>query len=156
MTSLGDRSASIEALGKIVRDLGAKRIVTFGNSSGGYGAMDYGLALGADAAMSMSGQINLTPEFNVHLGQAVTSRRLSETYPDVTLDLRQAFQASARPPRTWIVYGEDHWDDRLHAEYLAGLPQVTLKPVERYQGHNTTLELIRRGQFDDLLRELTA
>ncbi len=156
VTSLGDRAASIEALRQIVKDLGARRIVTFGNSSGGYGALDYGMALGAEAAMSMSGQVNLTPEFNVHLGPALTSRRLNDTYPGATLDLRDAILASTRPPRTWVVYGEDHWDDRLHAEHLAGLPQVTLRAVERYKGHNTTLELIRRGQFDDLVRELTA
>jgi hypothetical protein len=59
--------------------------------------------------------------------------------------------AGTAAARLRIVYGEHDWDDRLQAENLAGLPKVELRPVEDYFGHNVSMELIRRGQFEESL-----
>jgi hypothetical protein len=149
--SLGpDLETTIEGLRRTIAELGVKRVVCYGNSSGGYGALLYGLMLGAQAAVCMSAPYNLEPEFNLHLRQIQTAERISKTFPDAKLDLRELYLASPQPPKTLSAFGEHHWDDRLHAEHMSGLPGLTLLPVADYAGHNTGVELIRLGRFDDL------
>jgi hypothetical protein len=148
-----DMPTSVEALREVIAELGARRVICYGNSSGGYGALAYGLELGAEAALCMSAPFNLEPAFNTHLRQIQSAQRLKAAFPDRILDLRELYKACSSPPRTYIVYGEHHWDDRLHAEHMRGLPGVSLSVVPGYEGHNTGVEMIRLGQFDALLQD---
>jgi hypothetical protein len=148
-----DLSTTIAALGALVRDLGARRIVCYGNSAGGYGALRYGIDLAADAVICMGGLANLSVPFNRHLHYANTALRAEATFPGAQLDLRELYRSAESPPRAWLAYGERNWDDRIHSEHMAGLDGVTLEPVAGYKGHNSALELIRAGRFDDLLEE---
>jgi hypothetical protein len=153
--SLGaDRAASLAGLRALVASLGGRRIVCYGTSGGVFAALDYGLELGAEAVLALAGPVNLTREFNasLHMGRAIA--RLHDTVPGVAIDLRRAYETAARAPRTWLVYGENNWDDRLHAETMAGLPGVTLVPVKNFQGHNVAMEFITRGSFASLLEAL--
>src|SRR5262249_44224483 len=73
--SLGqDRPATLKALREIVRRLGARRIFCYGCSAGTLGALQYGVALEAEAVLCLAGSVNLSPEFNAH--SAKTTRRL--------------------------------------------------------------------------------
>ena len=66
--SLGpDRRSSVEGLKRLVNDLGGRRIYTFGNSSGTFSALHYGLDLEARAVLCMSGPTTLTREFNADI-----------------------------------------------------------------------------------------
>src|SRR6185312_4522808 len=93
ITSLGaTRDAAIAELRRIVTSLGARRVVCYGNSAGGFAALHYALDLGANAAVSMGGPTNLTPEFNAFLSseqRALELRKLRTEFPGVSLDLRR-------------------------------------------------------------------
>ena len=148
----GDLSSTVSALGGLVQDLGARRIVCYGNSVGGYGALRYGLDLAADAVICMGGLINLDAAFNRHLRYANTARTVETAFPEAQFDLRELYRRAEARPRCWLVYGERNWDDRIHARYMTGLDGVTLKQIDGYRGHNGALELIHAGRFDELLQ----
>ncbi len=147
--SLGtSRSDAIAALRDIANSLGARRVACYGNSGGAFAALLYGLELGAQAVLALSGVVNLSRDFNRHLRQTVNLTRLWKELPNDPVDLRRLFAAAELPPRARLVYAEYNWDDRLHAEYLVGLPTVSLRVVERHDGHNTVMELIKRRELD--------
>lgn len=139
------------ALRGLAGSLGARRILCYGNSAGSFAALDYGAALAAEAVLAIAGQTNLLPEFNAHLRSMRSAVRVGEIAGGAVADLRQVYAAGTAAARLRIVYGEHDWDDRLQAENLAGLPKVELCPVEDYVGHNASMELVRRGQFGELL-----
>ncbi|HEY5411329.1 MAG TPA: hypothetical protein VIJ94_11450, partial [Caulobacteraceae bacterium] len=153
--SLGDREATLVALRRIRDDLGADRVFCLGNSSGGYGALAYGLDLKAEAVLNFGGPVNLEPEFNTYLNRADAAETLRRRFPDLPLDLRAAYLAAPRRPRSMLVYGEQCWDDRLQGEHMAGVPQADLAPVQGLAGHGSIRELIRRGRFVALLDAFT-
>ena len=153
VASLGDNlAASVSALQQMLDGLGARQTVCFGGSGGGFGALRYALQLGCDA-ISLGSPMNMEPEFNEHMNHGEVARMLKTTFPDEDLDLRRGVEAARRPPRTLVVYGERNWNERIHAEHMAGAPGATLYPVAGYSGHATTAELIHRGQLDQMLRD---
>lgn len=153
ISSLGsDFAASVVELRKIVRELKARRILCYGNSAGVFGALQYGVALEAEAVVCLSGLVNISPEFNTHSTMSEKRRLLSKELPSrgVDPDARRAYQAAQRPPRTLMLFGSSNWDDRIQAEHMASLPTVTLRAVESAE-HNIIIELILRGEFDSVL-----
>jgi len=152
LSSLGpDREATLTSLRGIIASLGGRRTVCCGNSGGAFAALHYGLDLGSEAVLSLSGATNLSPEFNMHLRQAVNSARLRSDLSPELVDLRRLYGTADRPPRALLLYGQNNWDDRLHAEHLSGLPTVSLQAVEDHDEHNVVVELIKRGQFEGFL-----
>jgi hypothetical protein len=150
--SLGpDREATLTALRNITMELGARRILCYGVSAGGFPALHYGLDLGAEAILALGSATNLTLEFNANLRQEKGALRLQRQWPGSLPDLRALFGAVRQPPRTLLVYGESNWDDRLHALHLSALPSVTLKAVPKFARHNVTPGLIRRDEYQALL-----
>jgi amino acid adenylation domain-containing protein len=153
--SLGStREASLAGLRSIVASLGAERIVCCGNSSGVFGALSYGLDLGAEVVLCMGGVTNLTPEFNVSSLWEQKAIKLRADIPKIELDMRRSYANASRPPRVHLVYGEDFWQDRIHALHLGGLPSVTLHAVDNFNEHNVIIELIKRDGFEAMLHWL--
>lgn len=148
------RSAAIDGLRKIVASLGGKRIACYGNSSGVFGALHYGLDLDAYAVLCLGGAVNLDPKFNAYSSYEERCRQLRAALPDAALDLRALYESASRMPAVRMIYGAEHWNDRLHAEYMGVLPCVTLQAVENFGEHNVVVELIRRQQFEAVLRWL--
>jgi hypothetical protein len=148
-----NRDETLASLHNIVSSLGGRRIICYGNSGGSFPALHYGLDLGSEAVLCLSGVMNISPEFNSRLSSANLAARLNRQLPDVSVDLQRAYRIAKRPPRARIVYGECNWDDRLHAEYMSGLPTVTLQAVPD-TAHNVVVHLIRRGQYEVLLEWL--
>ena len=151
-----DRAATVDSLRRTIGELGARRIVCYGPSIGGYGALRYGLELGAAATVLFSGIVNMDPGFNLGLHYVRTAHKLQAAFPGEILDLRELYLASARPPAVFAAYAQHNWDDRLHAEYLAELDGVVAVQAAGAKTHNTTLELMRRGRFDALMRDVIA
>jgi hypothetical protein len=145
------RDATIMALQRIVASLHAQRIVCYGNCAGLFAALDYGLELGADAVLGMSGRTNLTPESNMHTTYEPTALALKSQFPDACLDMREAYSQAEKPPRVCIVYGKNFWDDRIQAEEMNTLPCVTAFGLEDCAEHNLITEVIPRGEFEGLL-----
>lgn len=146
------RGATLSALRDIVASLGARRILCFGNSSGTFAALQYGLDLGADAVLAYAGFTNLSDDFVAHhRSTATVTRLLKEMSAGDGLDLRTLYAAAPKPPRVRIVFGENNWDDRLHAEHLRELPSVMLDPLPDYTDHDALIESICRGLLPEQL-----
>jgi hypothetical protein len=155
VASLGSaREATVAELHRIVASLGAERIVCCGSSMGVFGALHYGLDLGADAVLCLAGVVNLDPELNAYTGYERRAIQMRAEMSDAPLDIRYLFETASTRPRVRFVYGADYWDDRIHAEYLGSLPCVSLQPIENFGEHNVIVELIRRGQFEAALHWL--
>jgi hypothetical protein len=151
VASLGpDLPSTAAALRRTLDGLGAGRAVFLGCSGGGFGALRYALELGGDA-ISMGSPVNMEPGFNQHMNHAAIAAQLKAAFPDEDLDLRRRIAAAARPPRTLIVYGERNWNERIHAEHMAGAEGAVLHPLAYYKGHATAAELIRRGELLPLI-----
>jgi hypothetical protein len=113
--------------------------------------LHYGLDLKSQAVLCLSGITNISTRFNEHLHAAGTIAYLNREFPHPRADLRQAYSTAEQPPRVRIVYAKNNWDDRLHAEYMGGLPTVTLQAVPDTAGHNVITDLIQRGEYQGLL-----
>lgn len=158
LPSLGaDLADTVAALRDIAGALGARRILCCGCSGGVFAALSYGLALGAEAVLALAGPTNLSIEFNAHLRSARRVSRLWAEMPAApAIDLRQSYAEAVRPPRVLFVYDRNNWDDRLHAEYIAGLPSVRLDPIEDRGIHAVIMPLILGGFFEAKLDWLVA
>jgi hypothetical protein len=157
LATLGaDSAATAAGLRDIAAGLGGRRILCCGCSGGVYAALSYGLALGAEAVLALAGPTNLATDFNAHLRSARRVAHLWSRLPQApAIDLRRAYAEAARPPRVLFVFDRNNWDDRLHAEHLAGLPTVRLDPLEDRGIHAVIMLLIVNGLLDAKLDWLT-
>jgi len=149
-----DLETSLLALRRLLAMLRARRAVCLGVSVGGFAALYYGLELGAERVASLCGAVNLECSFNAHLRWIGAARRLTKSRPGLALDLAQRYATAAQPPHASLVYGDQNWDDRLHAEYMGTLPCAELRPVAGFDGHNVVIELVRRKEFASFLQHL--
>lgn len=153
--SLGEnRDSTLASLRDIISSLGAQRSVCYGNSGGLFAALHYALDLESETVLGLSGITNISPIFNRHLRSAGSIARLHRELPNVAVDLHQAYSNAKRPPRVRIVYAENNWDDRLHAQYMKGLGTVTLEGVPESDEHNVITDLVKRGEYESLLEWL--
>jgi len=148
--------ASLAGLRKILLELEAQRVLCFGVSVGGFAALYYGLQIRAARVAALCGAVTLEPGFNEHLRWTGAARRLTEGYPGLALDMVKEYTPASRAPQVSLVYGEQNWDDRLHAEYMASLACARLRPLPGFDGHNVVIELVRRGELAGLLDEFVA
>lgn len=144
----GDRIETLVALRRLLGTLAVDRVVTYGNSSGGYGALLYGLEMRAGATL-VFGAVTETssPAFRNRLGNRARADRVS--------DLRPLFQQAASPPRSLIVYGDANADDAVAARHLQGLSGVTLMTVPSCPGHDSVVRAIEQGMMASLLDHLS-
>jgi pimeloyl-ACP methyl ester carboxylesterase len=141
-----DWERTIRELRGILRGLGVRRLVCYGNSIGGFAAIQYAIALQAEAVISAAGPSDLSAL------RSAWGRRLQQASP--VQNLRELLAAADAPPEVLVVCGEDNWDDRLQAENIGDLSAVTVRLVERFDGHTVANELICRQQFDRMLQWL--
>ncbi len=146
--------SAVAGLRTCIETLGARRIICYGASSGGYGALRYGLELGAETVICMAGLVNMRPEFNADLAYLDIARRLHEVFPGQELDVRQLYLRAAQRPKAWLVYGEQNSADRIHAEHMAAAPGAITVQVRGYRSHNPAAHLIRIGAFRAALRRM--
>jgi hypothetical protein len=150
--SLGpDLRITCGKLREFIQSLGARRLVCYGNSSGAFPALYYGQELSADRVMCLAGKANLTDEFNAFAPGKHYTADFTRDYAHLVLDARAIYQDLPEPPRVCMVYGQDYWNDRQHAEHMGALPCVTLWPVKHFAGHGATIELIRRHEYQRVL-----
>jgi hypothetical protein len=144
-----DYSGTLDALRRIARDLTASRIVCYGNSSGGYGALRYALDLRAEAVLVFGAMTNLCAEF-------VSSEAFARYRLNPGPDLRPLYLSADRRPHVHILYGADNEMDATQAGNLAGIPAVTLEAVPAWKGHDVFVQVIAEGRLPTLLRALLA
>lgn len=132
------------ALARLSRSLGASRIVCVGQSTGGYGALRYGLELGAESVLAFSPLIRRP--LNPRRREAL-SLRAGRPLDEAEVNLRQLWAQSRITPRTTIVHGADNANDRRAAEELSARPGVTVRPLEGVGEHGVIQVLLARGAF---------
>ena len=122
-----------------------RRIVTYGYSMGGYGAVKYASQLGSAASLSMSPQVSIDPKdvgrfdrrYRLHYSEAL--------HPDMIV------KASDAAPVNYAVYDPRFEPDRRHVELLAEVAPVV--PVNAAcSQHSSAMLLTESGAAEDLLR----
>lgn len=149
------------ALHALVDASAPSRLVTLGTSAGGFAAIFFGAALGADRALAFG-------------PQTFTSTRLRRWYRDhrwtteigsiddldqslVCRDLLPVVRRTARAgrsPSIDIHVGRDSRIDRVHARRLRRVANVTVHA--HAGGHNVAKELRDRGELDAILARLVS
>jgi len=130
--SLGDENATLQAIRQLERQLGATRLCTIGVSDGGFAAIRYGVALGADRIMSFGGPTHWAPDLDEY---AVMRQRHATYLSEQDIDLRAFLGARPYSSRIGLFYGADVPRDCAHALYLDGLPGVLRHPVPGLGDH---------------------
>jgi hypothetical protein len=151
---LGDDPASAcAALRATLDDHGVRRVVTFGNSAGGFAAILFGVLLGAAEIHAFAPQTSMTRGFRArHVDRRWSSevRAMRRRRPaDPTLDLAPVLAGADAHGPINVYFAQSHRLDRAHATHLAGAPQVTLHPAET--GDHA---LIRGMRDSGLLRQI--
>lgn len=134
------------------------RVVTTGNSAGGFAAIAFGALLGADEVHAFSPQTALDRRhrlmwLDLRWWRQMGGVRRLDVDPDL-LDLRRFLDRHAARA-VHVHHSADHGRDRRHAKHLAGVRGVTLHPHEG-GGHRLVAELRDRGDLDRILTEAIA
>jgi hypothetical protein len=149
----GGLDQTLNFLRQTVTEFGARRILCYGFSVGGFAALHYGLLLNATNVLALGAPVDLRPGANLFLRWSRAARRLHKEHSGLRLNMVDEYRAAPNPPRVSLIYGEDNWDDRLHAERMRNCAFAKLRPVAQFAGHNPVIELIRRGEFESVLQE---
>jgi hypothetical protein len=160
LSALGaDEEAMIEALKRMAADLGGKRVIAMGSSSGGFSAMRVGALMGADIAVSFSGQ--------TALASYLDTTRVSAWNPNFFVKVQMEREGAlpfdllpvlSKPSKTKFLqfYGADDPEDTRQALRLKDLTNVMLIPVRGVGDHFVVDHMIADGSFEALLKELGA
>jgi pimeloyl-ACP methyl ester carboxylesterase len=146
-----------ESLRELIAREDVDRLVTVGNSAGGYAALVFGTLLGAETVLSFSPQTVLDLDAWRAMKDGRWEKQLRPLAEVDALDPRWTDLRSALPQarsaltRYEIFFDETHRLDRLHAERLTGIDGVRLYRFGR-GGHMVSLSLRRSGGLDRLLR----
>ena len=141
--------ATLDGLWRIVQDLDARAILTYGNSTGGFGALRYGLDLRARSILGFSTGASMVPPLSPL--DKLAQRRLR-----VALDLKPFFLAADPPPRTLLVFSEEHEHDARQARHLSGVPGVTLEALPGSGRHEAVMRAVELGRFAEFLGRMAA
>ena len=108
------------------------RIYCYGASMGGFGALRYGLDLGARRVLAMETTTSMKGDVYPAPDETWLARKLG----DLAVDLRSLYlQAPARPQAT-LYYGALNGRDAAHAERFADVPGARVVAVEGSGDHD--------------------
>lgn len=162
-----DLESSAAALLEVARSGGTERIITAGNSAGGYAALLFGALLGADTVLCFAPQTVIDPvvlagwddhRWDEQLNDLRGRGRLDERWQDLAevLPGMQPLPGAATGTGSLQLYYDSAYEpDRLHAEHIAAVPGVRLIPSEGGR-HSVALEMRKSGELDRVLRAALA
>ncbi len=134
-------------------DLGAIRCYTLGSSSGGYAAVRFGIALGADGILAFS--IPTVSPADVRLANVqMMFQGLQRDFPDEEFDLVQFCANAGDIPPITLAFGEKCVRDRTAAEKLAGFPQVRLQMAPGSSAHPCIKAFVANGSFFPMIERM--
>ena len=155
--SLGqDYQTTLRALRDILARLGLREIYAIGHSSGGFGAIRYGVELNARRIVCFSAKTSIlsepTPQFRILL-RIATNRYRASLSPHLT-NLRSFLEKTGNSSELHLYYGDGEETDRAEAFHLHGLPGVSLHQVAGVSEHNVIRPLVERGAFRDVVARI--
>jgi tetratricopeptide (TPR) repeat protein len=134
------------AIDAALAKIAGRRVVTYGFSQGGYGALKFGAALKADLAIAFSPQWSINPRDVSTFDQRFTS------WYDATLRNGERIEQDELARRNFVFFDRAFPPDRGHATPLLameGVHEVTMP----FTGHET-IRLITEGRQGRALVEL--
>lgn len=150
-----DHARTVDGLRALQQDLGADALYCMGNSGGGYAAIQYGAALGADTVLGLAAATS-TDMAEVRKvdprGESMVLRMQAEV-PELLGNLRDVVQRAPRPPRVLLHYGDAMPVDVFHAENFADLPTAQLFPMPGIARHDIAAQLLAEGRLEQVIRE---
>jgi hypothetical protein len=152
--------STADALHALIAESGARRVVTTGNSAGGYAALLFGHLLGVDAVVAFA------PRTSVGWGRRVLHRDTRRWREQVTLsrrggperefgDLRRVLAGGTRFGDAVVHYAAGCRLDAVHARRLSGVPNVVMYP-HAHRGHGLAQALRADGRLARLLAAAVA
>jgi hypothetical protein len=124
-----------------------RRIVTYGHSQGGYGALKHAAALGARLSLAFCPQWSIAPEAVGDFDPRYTHFHRPELANGLPV------RATDLGPASLIVYDPHEPTDRIHAERLLQLPGVS-RVLCPFSGHETIRLPAETGLSADLIELL--
>jgi hypothetical protein len=149
---------SVARLRETCRNLGGgpgngdRRIYCYGASMGGFGALRYGLDLGACRVLAIETLTTLKGD----VCRAQDERWLAAKLGDHAVDLRALYRQHPAPPPATLYYGADNRRDAIHAERFADVPGAHVVAVAGSGDHDCLGKLIGDGRFPEILTEFLA
>ncbi|MGV3570306.1 MAG: tetratricopeptide repeat protein [Ramlibacter sp.] len=150
-----DYERTVDGLRALQQELGAAELYCMGSSAGGYGALQYAAALGADTVLA------LAPPTTTQVGTArafddrgkVIGHRLQAEVPHLMRNLRDELERASPRPRVLLYYGSEMRQDRAHAQNLAGVPDTHLIALPGIARHDLAAQLMAEGRLEQVIRE---
>ncbi len=144
-TLASSRQGTVAALRDLCRNNGTECCLCYGNSTGAYASLLYGLELEAAAVLALN-TIAVFPENRMLLRRPGASSR--QDHPP---DLSSLYAAAPRRPRAHLVYSAGNDADRASAATMARFDGVTIEAVPDHDGHDAQVALIERGLYLPML-----
>lgn len=145
-TLASDRRGTVAALRELCSSNGTERCLCYGNSTGAYAALLYGLELGAAAVLALN-TIAVFPEDRMVLRRPVAGGYRQDHPPD----LASLYAAAPRRPRAHLVFSAGNRADLSSAATMATSDGVTIEAVPDHDGHDAQVALVARGRFLPML-----
>jgi tetratricopeptide (TPR) repeat protein len=152
--SLGDADATLAALRSLAQSLGADRTCAIGVATAA--AIRYGVQLEADRIVCFGAPTSraLAP-VSAESVRNIIAQRLDRELSGFERNLKGFLESRRCSSKIELVYAEGMAIDKAHAEHLAGLPGVTLRPQIGTGDHAVLRWLAKRRQLSATLAELT-
>lgn len=125
---LGDSVPEVVAsLRKIIEEQNVRRVITIGNSGGGFAAILFGVMLGVDEIHAFNPPTRLVIPDDTSFPERLLTLQKEFGPGKPFMDLRVVLEAHLRAAtRITIHYSRGDKTDRRHARYLASFPNVRI------------------------------
>lgn len=139
---------TIAALQQVLARHGTRRLLCLGTSAGGFGAIRYGLRLGAAGILTASPPISFKVVDELGDSRArLLVHRMYALFGRENLDLSRDVREAGGSTQLGVWFGEASEMDAAHARCLEGLPGVSLHPIPGLDRHGSFSTVLESGAF---------
>ncbi|HEY2136200.1 MAG TPA: hypothetical protein VGH49_09945 [Xanthobacteraceae bacterium] len=147
---------SLEDLRALCTSMGQLPIYCIGNSMGGFGALRYGLDLGAAAVLAFSTGTSLGANIDTSSSPPPDEVWANRQMGAKAIDLKPLLAGRADIPRLTLYHGALNHRDARHAARLADLPGARVIALPDFAGHGTMAHLIAERKLGGVVAEFLA